>query len=219
MYVDGVVVKIASRCNLNCSYCYIYNKGDDSYLKQSKFISNETIEKFASKIENYINKFNKKSFIIVFHGGEPMLAGKDRIRFFVETMSKINSKINFHYAIQTNGILIDQAWVEFFKELKVNVGVSLDGTKESNENFRIYKNGKSSYEEIVRGINYMQEYNNNKLGILSVIDVSQAPEEVYQHYKTLGLGYVNLLYPDDTYDDNFKDDLTLGRWLAEVYDE
>ena len=35
------VLKIAERCNLNCSYCYMYNKGDLSYLRRPKFMSSE----------------------------------------------------------------------------------------------------------------------------------------------------------------------------------
>jgi MoaA/NifB/PqqE/SkfB family radical SAM enzyme len=28
MKIEAIVLKIASRCNLNCSYCYMYNAGD-----------------------------------------------------------------------------------------------------------------------------------------------------------------------------------------------
>ena len=45
MYTTNLVVKVASRCNLNCTYCYVYNMGDNSYKLQPKFMSIETIKK------------------------------------------------------------------------------------------------------------------------------------------------------------------------------
>ena len=45
-----LVVKIASRCNLNCSYCYEYNMGDDSWKKAAKFMSDETAELLGKRI-------------------------------------------------------------------------------------------------------------------------------------------------------------------------
>jgi uncharacterized protein len=218
MYVSGTVVKIASRCNLNCSYCYIYNKGDNTYLKQPKFITEKVIEQFSYKVKNYVKKYNKKKFVIVFHGGEPMLAGKERIRLFIETMNKINTDTEIIYHIQTNAVLIYQSWCDFFEKFNINVGISIDGTEESNNNFRVYKNGKSSYSEIINGIKIIQNQYNNRLGVLTVIDLKQTPEEVYNHYKKLQISYANLLFPDDTYDHNFNDDLSLGIWLSKMYD-
>ena len=29
--IDTVLLKVASRCNLNCTYCYVYNKGDTTW--------------------------------------------------------------------------------------------------------------------------------------------------------------------------------------------
>ena len=49
-FINTLVVKIASRCNLNCTYCYMYNKGDTTYLKQPKVISNDIIDSLISKI-------------------------------------------------------------------------------------------------------------------------------------------------------------------------
>jgi len=113
--------------------------------------------------------------------------------------------------------LIDDSWRDFFAEFKINVGISIDGTKDSNDYFRIYKNGKSSYSKIVNGITTMQ-VNDNNVGVLTVIDTSQNPIDVYNHYKTVGVKDANLLFPDDNFDDDFIDNLSLGKWLSEIYD-
>lgn len=219
MYISGAVVKIASRCNLNCKYCYVYNKGDDSYLKQAKFMTKSTIDEFAIKLKQYLKKYNKTEFIIVFHGGEPMLAGKERLKYFIETISRINEGVHLFYGIQTNATLITKEWIDFFNKYKINVGISVDGTKESNDFYRVKKNGKTSYSEIKRGIDYMREFDKNGFGVLTVIDINQNPIEVYNHYKTLNIRNANLLFPDDNYDDEYNDDeYKMGVWLSKIYD-
>ncbi|MBW7869264.1 MAG: radical SAM protein [Brumimicrobium sp.] len=217
MYIDGAIIKIASRCNLNCKYCYIYNKGDETYLNQPKFMSEDVIRSFAKKLRNYLQHYNKNKFIIVFHGGEPMLAGKDRIQFFINEVKRVNKGVVIHFAMQTNGTLIDESWQVFFQKNKINVGISIDGTKESNDFYRVKKNGKTSYKEIKRGLEMMQKVQ-KQTGVLSVIDVNQKAEDVYNHYHELKIRNANLLFPDDNYDDNYNDDLTLGRWLVKMYD-
>ena len=69
MYTTNLVIKVASRCNLNCTYCYVYNMGDNSYKLQPKFMSLETIEKIFERIKSHCLKNGLKDFLIIFHGG------------------------------------------------------------------------------------------------------------------------------------------------------
>jgi len=214
------VVKIASLCNLNCTYCYMYNKGDDSYKKQPKLLSRETIVAFFKKMENYLSEDYKfHDFTYVFHGGEPLLASKELYTFFIDTAEELSKKLNirFSYGIQTNGVLIDDDWAKFLVEKNISVGISLDSTVESNNKNRIFHNGKSSYDQILEGFNTLKKYTSYTPGILSVLDITADPDEVFEHYKQIGAERINLLYPDDTYEDGFVDDLTLGKWLERFY--
>src|ERR1700744_954695 len=79
-----LVVKVASRCNLNCSYCYVYNAGDTTYLRQPAVMSQETALAVIERAASHYIHHQLESFVFVFHGGEPLLAGKQFIRFFVE---------------------------------------------------------------------------------------------------------------------------------------
>lgn len=214
------VVKIASRCNLNCTYCYMYNKGDNTYLSQPKFLSHATIEKLMEKLDVYLSTYTYNDFNFVFHGGEPMLASRELYEFFIESSKELFSKHKKipNFSIQTNGVLIDREWTDFFKKHDIHVGISLDTTKNSNDLNRIYHNGKSSYDDIINGFNVFNKEMGYKAGILSVIDINQNPVDVYNHYIDIGVESVNLLFPDDTYDDGYVDDLTLGKWLAKIFD-
>ena len=44
MQLDTILLKVASRCNINCSYCYVYNQGDTNWQRMPKHMSAATVE-------------------------------------------------------------------------------------------------------------------------------------------------------------------------------
>ena len=48
--LDWIVLKIAQRCNLNCTYCYVYNRGDDSWRGRPPIISVDVIEAVGRRV-------------------------------------------------------------------------------------------------------------------------------------------------------------------------
>ena len=66
MHTNNLVVKVASRCNLNCTYCYVYNMGDESYKKQPKFMSEEVIKNLFLRIKAHCDKHKLKGFFNYF---------------------------------------------------------------------------------------------------------------------------------------------------------
>lgn len=213
------VVKIASRCNLNCGYCYMYNKGDLSYKNQPKYMSKSVIDNFLSKMDNYLSTYKGHEFNIVFHGGEPLLASEDLYEYFISNTVSVFSKhsVTPLFGLQTNGVLITSKWIDLFQKLNIHVSISLDSTELSNDINRIYHNGKSSYKDILNGYNLLKEKVGYSPGILSVIDVSQKPIDCFNHYKKINAGALNLLFPDDTYNPEFNDNLELGKWLWDFF--
>ena len=76
--LNSVVLKIAARCNLNCSYCYMYNHEDQTWRERPKFMSEEVYTATLRAMRKYCKPRPGHSMYIVFHGGEPMLIGKAR---------------------------------------------------------------------------------------------------------------------------------------------
>ncbi|WP_308420644.1 radical SAM protein [Dyadobacter endophyticus] len=205
MNLAGLILKIASRCNLNCSYCYMYNKGDMSYLSQPKFMSKKTMVQVVARIEDYCKSNNLSGFLVIFHGGEPLMAHKDLFEFFVRECLKLES-VSIDFALQTNGILVDDEWCELFKRLNISVGFSLDGTRESNDAYRVYHSGKGSFLDTLKGIDIYKKHFPNDLSVITVMNIDYDPIEIYEHYKEIGVNMWNILLPDYTHD-------TLPYWL------
>src|SRR5580765_7723615 len=49
------LVKVASLCNLNCSYCYVYQSPDDSWKSKPKFLEPETAHYIAVAIQQHVD--------------------------------------------------------------------------------------------------------------------------------------------------------------------
>ncbi|NLR68656.1 radical SAM protein [Chitinophaga varians] len=199
LQISSVAAKIASRCNINCSYCYIYNKGDDSYKHQPKFMSEAIYTRLFEQIRGYCNKHRLKSFTIYLFGGEPLLAGKEYVRKFLAAAEQIlMPDVAPDFLIQTNGILFDQEWIDLFKEFGVIYGFSLDGNKEINDRNRVDFKGNGTYDQVVKAIKLLTEQG-IRPGINSVIDVDTDALAGYQHFKDLGVGDLDYLIPDGNF--------------------
>ena len=221
MYTSNLVIKVASRCNLNCTYCYVYNMGDESYRKQPKFMSQEVIEAMLTRIKNNCLDNGLDKFLIIFHGGEPLLTGIDFYNNFIETQERIiPASIRIDYSMQSNGVLFTDEWATILKNLNIQVGISLDGTPSSNNNNRIYHNGKGSYNEIVKGFSTLKSvYGSQMANCLCVIDTNENPVEVYEHFKKLGTSAVHFLFQDFNYIKSTQDDVPkIGKWLIQLFD-
>jgi len=222
------VVKIASRCNINCTYCYMYNSGDESYKFQPKFMNDETVISLFKKVKTHCLKKGLSTFHFILHGGEPLLVGESFFRDFVKKAKRILlPEIKPTFSIQTNGILINDKWCELFKELKIGIGISIDGIQSVNDENRIDHRGKGTYERVVKGIKTMQR-NDVGIGVLSVVNVDSDPIEAYEHIKLLNITSVDFLLPDYTYDNPPKGIINgdLDRlntpyadWLIKIFDK
>lgn len=196
-----LIVKVASRCNINCSYCYVYNMGNNSYLSQPKIMPKEVVMGLASKVKNHCVTHKMKDFRFVLHGGEPLLAGKEFFKYFTSTIRQaLEPTITPYFIIQTNGVLIDYEWAELLHELHISIGISLDGPQHVNDRQRVDHQGEGTYQRVIKGLNEASKYPNFS-GLLCVIDPTSDPIEVYTHFKSLEKAKnIDLLLPDNNYD-------------------
>lgn len=66
MAITSLVLKVASRCNLNCSYCYMYNLGDTTYKNQPKVMEKSTVDNILNSVSEYTKKIRLKIFNLSF---------------------------------------------------------------------------------------------------------------------------------------------------------
>ncbi|AZB19200.1 radical SAM protein [Chryseobacterium indologenes] len=215
MKIESFILKIASHCNLNCSYCHMYNMGDLTYKNQPKFISKENLLNFSTKLRSYTGKYSIPHVFISFHGGEPLLTNKEYFVDCIETIKAINQDLEITFLMQTNGLLLDKKWAEILKKYSVNVGISLDGERKINDLFRKKHNGKGSYDDIIRNLKSIQDFDVVK-GIISVANPDVDPFDFYYHMKKVNHHQLNILLPNINYSNIPAFYLPLDKFIPET---
>jgi uncharacterized protein len=198
----GFVLKVAERCNLNCSYCYIYNKGDTSFQSRPKFMSKEVAVAMLGRIAGYAQRHNLRQITLAFHGGEPLLIGRQWIGWFLEEARRIAASVgfSFNFAVQTNGTLLDAEWVQLFCEHKVAIGVSCDGPDEWHDRERRDFAGRGSYSKVRTALDRLAATPGAEWGVLTVANPETAGSAVLQHFVDIGVRKIDFLWPEFNHD-------------------
>lgn len=175
------ILKVHSRCNLSCSYCYVYEMADQAWRgmpkRMSQFVARKAVERIAEHAEGHA----LEAVEIILHGGEPLLAGAQWLADLAGVLSsRVPGQVNL--AMQTNGTLLDRPMLETLKRLHVQVGVSLDGDAEATGRYRRYANGRNSFHAVADGLDLLgsPEFRECYSGILCTIDVDNDPIATYE---------------------------------------
>ena len=151
--IDTVLLKVASRCNLNCSYCYVYNMGDSGWRRQPKRLSEGLQAAIVRELAGLVEQ-QERPFSIVLHGGEPLLLGVSRLRSLFAALREAVPACGLH--IQTNGTLLDDPILDVCAEYRVGVSVSLDGPEAITDQHRFDHQGHGSFARVWKGIERLQ---------------------------------------------------------------
>ncbi len=199
-YINEAVLKVHSRCNLDCDYCYVYNLGNESWREQPKIMTSQTVDTFGDRLSDYLDRGEDRpiSFQVTYHGGEPLLAPPEFFEDTTRTLrDAVGSKTLLQFVVQTNGTLLTDEYLKVFRKNAIRVGVSLDGSQEGNDRHRLDRRGKSSYEATIAGIRRMEDYRYRGLfsGILAVVDIENDPVETYKTLREFEPPALDFLLP------------------------
>ena len=221
--IHSVVLKLASQCNLNCSYCYVYNHEDQGHKTRPKFISDETYSALLGRMLEYSRaRDTGHSWTLSYHGGEPTLVGIDRFRRLVRTARDVLGENLSAISLQTNATLLNERWAEALAEDKVIVSVSIDGEPAAHDLFRVDHFGRGSYSETVRGIKALQATGLD-LGILCVMNPWKSGKDAYDSIRSLGVTRMDFLLPDVSHDNKLRiygalPPRPVSRYMLSVFD-
>lgn len=144
-----------NECGLACEYCYtINNINDKTKIKLDDI----------TKIMNIISQ-QKNNIEILFIGGEPTSIGYEYFNEIIATLmsAKVRNNLELNFVIQTNGILLNEAWIKLFKRYDFRVGVSFDGF---NSNI---KHHRPQLTKVEKNIHLLKKHG-VKFSILSVFN-------------------------------------------------
>jgi uncharacterized protein len=197
------VLKVHSRCDLSCDYCYMYQMADQSWRFQPKRMSQTVARQVATRIAEHSRAHNLDDISIVLHGGEPLLAGPDLIGHIIGAVrDAAGAGTAVRPSVQTNGAGLDEEYLGLFGRLGAQVGVSLDGGQAAQDRHRRYASGRGSYPAVAAGLRLLtgERFRHLFSGLLCVIDVANDPLDVYEGLLNFGPPRVDFLLPHGTWD-------------------
>jgi uncharacterized protein len=222
--VRQVVLKLHSRCNLSCAYCYVYHSVDSTWRRQPGTVSDEVRDLVAERIAAHAGRHQLDSVSVVLHGGEPLLAGHDAVAATLAAVrAAVPAATRVRFGVQTNGILLDERFLEIFHEYGVRVGVSLDGGRDANDRHRVYANGNGSFERAAAGLRLLArpEHRDVYSGLLCTIDVRNDPVGVYEDLLQFAPPAMDLLLPHGNWTNpppRPAGAMSYAEWLIAVFD-
>ncbi len=226
-------------CNLDCKYCF--------YLEKEKLYRGTTNwsmtdEVLESYIRQYIESQKTEEVTFTWQGGEPTLLGLDYFKKVISFENKYANGKKILNAFQTNGILLDDEWCEFFSANKFLIGISIDCPEEIHNKYRVFKGNQPSFKKVMRAIDRLKKHN-VEFNTLTCVqkDNSHKALEVYNFLKEIGSGFMQfipiverkaksgnensltLVSPDYTGDAEVTEwsvePLQYGKFLSEIFDE
>ena len=217
--IDTVLLKVASRCNIGCRYCYVYRMGDHGWAQMPKQMSRDTAEATALAISDLVRE-QGSAVAVVLHGGEPLLLGASNLTHLISTLRQALPSCPI--SIQTNGILICDEILDLCAEARVTLSVSLDGPKHVHDRNRIGFAGEGTFDKVLEGIGRLKTHPDSGFlfsGLLAVVSPTSDPGEVYAFFKDLGTPGVDFLYRDGNHSrlpEGKESPATTeyGRWMA-----
>ncbi|WP_239115656.1 FxsB family cyclophane-forming radical SAM/SPASM peptide maturase [Planotetraspora kaengkrachanensis] len=177
------ILKIHSRCDLACDYCYVYEMADSSWKNRPKRMPAEVVAAAAERIGEHARAHGLPEVEVILHGGEPLLAGVDFIR---EIVTLIRSATGEHtrvaVTLQTNATLLNVSYLRLFDELGIKVGVSLDGDQAMHDRSRRFANGRGSHGAVTDALRLLTSppYRHLFGGLLCTIDLRNDPVTAYE---------------------------------------
>jgi uncharacterized protein len=213
------VLKVHQRCNLACTYCYVYEMADQTWRDRPALMPDHVVRATAGRIAEHVRAHDLPEVRLILHGGEPLLAGPGRLRSMVTTLrSALPPSCRPTVSLQTNGTLLDERMLGTLHDLDVRIGVSLDGPVAANDRRRVSANGRGTFAAVDRALTLLAApaHRSAYAGLLCTVDPATDPVACFETLLAYQPPAVDFLLPHTNWDQ--PPAAPLAEWLITVFD-
>lgn len=178
-------------CNLDCTYCYYLEK-EKLFGRTEKYrMATGLLDKY---IREYIQSQSTPEVTFTWQGGEPTLLGVDFFRRVVALQAEHADGRVIRNCLQTNGTLLNDEWAAFFAEHKFLIGISVDGSADLHDAYRVDKRQRPTFDRVMRGLDFLKKHGVefNTLTVVNRLN-SKKPRKVYRFLKEMGSTYIQFI--------------------------
>ncbi len=220
---DTFVIKVSSRCNLNCSYCYMYNLEDRTWRGQPGIMKPAVREALGLKIKSHAMRHHKKHVHMILHGGEPLLMGIERMREWIQHMrATLQPEVTPWFSIQSNGVLVNDDWIDMFVEQRVGIGISVDGPRRFHDNHRLTHKGEGSYDQVIAAFDTFKQHprGHEVFGnVMAVINTHIPPRQLFDFWMEIDVPGFDITLPHANHTHRPPvGAMSYGEWMVEFFD-
>lgn len=150
-----VMIKpVSGACNMRCAYCFY---ADETAHREAGCCPPMAFEALERVIRRTM-LFAEQRVTFVFQGGEPTLAGLSYFEQVVRLQRQNNPRqIAVNNVVQTNGLILQDALIDFFVRESFLIGVSVDGCREIHDQNRLDAKGKPTYDRVMDNIQRLKD--------------------------------------------------------------
>lgn len=190
--VSLLIKPASSLCNLRCKYCFYANISSMREVRSFGRMKSTLVNQLVSSVFADLEDGDELS--IAFQGGEPTLAGLAYFEHFVQAVSQQPISVQVHYAIQTNGMVINERWCQFLKTNEFLVGLSIDGLARNHNLNRVDVRGRGTYYRVHETKRLFDEYHVD-YNILCVLtnQLAAQPDEVFDALMNERIQYIQFI--------------------------
>lgn len=146
-----MVLNVTSKCNLACKYCYEYGEDkvvDVATKELPRFMDEETAR---TSVDFMMDRAGANEVVhLTFFGGETLLNFRvlqSTVGYAREQAAERGKRVEF--SLTTNATLLRPEIIEWLVDNDVGVTISIDGPRQAQDRFRVFHNGKGSYDVVL----------------------------------------------------------------------
>lgn len=162
-----------------------------------KLLSTADQDAFADRLAEYVAETKISKVAVIFHGGEPLLAGTEALCAFARLIrERVGEAASVDVGLQTNGLLLDDAALDLLEAEDIGVSLSLDGPQAINDLHRTSRRGRSSFAKVEAALERLKRRLKIFAGVIAVIDASADPEDLLAFFSEHSPPRLDFLLPD-----------------------
>lgn len=187
--VSVLLKPVSSACNMRCAYCFYADVSSRRAAPCLPPMSEEKLQKILLRLRSFLSEGDSVSFL--FQGGEPMLAGLDFYRRFFKLTAPWEKELYVNYAVQTNGLPLNERWCDLFRRPNLLMGLSLDLPRTAHDDARKDASGNGTYSRVVQAMRLLRRFA-IPFNVLCTLtrDAAERPRAVWRNIRDLDIPYV-----------------------------
>lgn len=221
--LTSILVKPAGPdCTMACDYCF--------YREKESLFAESPIHRMSEDVlEEMIRQLMRSpsgDISIGWQGGEPTLMGLPFFQKAVDLEQRYGCGKTVGNGLQTNGMLLNREWADFFRNYNFLIGLSIDGPEHVHDCYRRMQSGGVTWQRVRDAAKLLLDAGVSVNALSVVNDYSVGfPREIYEHHKELGLPFMQFIpcVESDPAHPGSKAPFTVpaeqyGKFLCEVFD-